>query len=91
MALLPDLDQLGAAVKLIASKRPPCILCGGKPKMVGVFIPKHVEEFADTLPADGKVRTAFYTLCLRCMTIPTDTRSERVEAAIRNERMGFRP
>lgn len=60
-----------------------CLLCGGKPDVIGAFVPERPEDFGG-MP--GKVRIFRYCLCSACQAKP-DAR-ERVEKVILAELAG---
>ena len=57
-----------------------CILCGGKPGVIGVFVPEDSESWG---APKGKQRAVRYCLCERCAR--GENVQERVEKIIRAE------
>ena len=60
-----------------------CLLCGGKPDAIGIFIPKDAEKFGGI---KGKTRLIRYCLCAKCQA-KKDT-PENVEKVITAELIG---
>lgn len=60
-----------------------CLLCGGPPAMVGIFVPKDPESWGAT---KGKTRILRYCLCAKCSK-GGDVQG-RVEKIIRAELTG---
>jgi len=60
-----------------------CLLCGGTPDVIGVFVPQPPETWGSR---KGKSRLFRYCLCLTCQKKPDA--QERVEKIIRAELSG---
>lgn len=60
-----------------------CILCGGKPDVIGVFVPEDSESWG---APKGKTRIVSYCLCTKCAK--GGNVQERVEKIIRAELSG---
>lgn len=60
-----------------------CILCGGKPDVIGAFVPERPEDFGG-IP--GKTRIIRYCLCAKCQGRPDA--QDRIEKAIYAELAG---
>jgi hypothetical protein len=60
-----------------------CILCGGKPGVIGIFVPDDPEAWG---APGGKTRVIRYCLCERCAR--GENVQERVEKIIRAELSG---
>jgi hypothetical protein len=56
-------------------ERRPCLLCGGRPYLVGLFVPHKDSQHWVNAPI-GKVRAVAYTLCQAC------ARAENVQAKV---------
>lgn len=60
-----------------------CLLCGGKPQVIGMFVPEEPEIFGGI---EGKKRFFRYCLCSKCKS-KSDT-PEKVEKVIASELAG---
>ncbi len=60
-----------------------CLLCGGKPSVIGLFVPENSEAWGG---CKDKVRLFRYCLCKRCNK--KSDRAERVEKVILSELAG---
>lgn len=66
-----------------ALKNEKCLVCGGTPSVVGVFVPDDPSRFG---APEGKSRVVKYILCQRCADDPTTP--DRVEKIILSEMAG---
>lgn len=57
-----------------------CLLCGGPPEMIGVFVPDEPLKWG---AAAGKTRLIRYCLCLSCHGRPETP--EKVEKVVRSD------
>ena len=60
-----------------------CLLCGGKPAVIGVFVPEKPEKWGARA---GKLRMLRYCLCKKCNE--KKDKAELVEKIIRAELIG---
>ncbi len=61
-----------------------CLLCGGKPSVIGFFLPENSQEYG---AAKGKTRLIRYCLCWRGQD--KQGTPETVEKVIRHELLGI--
>ena len=72
-------------IEALAQKLPSdfCLLCGGAPDVLGVFVPQEPEAWGST---KGKGRIFRYCLCSKCHNMPDA--AERTEKIVRAELTG---
>ena len=74
-------SALGTILASMGEAHPPCLLCGNKSSMTGVFIPADSRLWG--APA-GRDRMVLYALCDGCFTRPdqTDACEQRISDSL---------
>jgi hypothetical protein len=74
-----------AAVRSFAQAAP-CILCGGRAEMRGIFLPGRPSDYG---APQGKMRVFIYAICAKCCGQPTSV--AKVEACLREKTLSREP
>lgn len=77
--MLTELDKAMLEVEVEQVTEYGCLLCRGRPDVVGMWFPSP-EAIADLYPPGSQKRAIMYAICPRCRALPGV--HERIEATI---------